>query len=49
MVTPDGTITTIAGNGAQDALSMPGAMAVGAAGTLYFVDSSLVRLLTPTQ
>jgi hypothetical protein len=59
MVTPDGAITTIAGNGDQGlsgsggsatsaSLMMPGAMVVGAGGTLYFVDSFVVWLLTPT-
>ena len=61
MVTPDGTINTIAGNGSQGysgdggpagaaALSLPGQIAVGAGGSLYFVDNqTVIRMLTPVS
>jgi hypothetical protein len=51
--TPDGTVTTVAGNRKagdsyrQVALYSVGGMAVGSDGTLYFTDNSNVRKVTP--
>jgi sugar lactone lactonase YvrE len=61
IVTPDGAINTIAGNGSQGsagdggpatdaALQLPGQIAVGSGGTLYFVDNqTVIRMLTPVS
>ena len=59
-VSPDGTITTIAGNGTQghsgDAgpainahLNAPRGIAVDASGNIYIADSDSVRLLQPIE
>ncbi len=61
MVTPDGTINSIAGSGSQGysgdggpataaMLSLPGQIAVGAGGAIYFVDGqTVIRMLTPVS
>jgi sugar lactone lactonase YvrE len=59
MVTPDGTISTIAGNGTQGysgdggpatsaALDSPRKVAVGPTGAVYFTNQLVVRMLTPS-
>jgi len=57
-VSPDRTITTIAGNGTfghsgdgglgLNAQMQPGNLALGANGRIYFTDGNVVRVLTPT-